>query len=157
VARNGQTAGAGGIERQTVKNKRQLADNANIDANSWRWPRRSPPRLHGEAQQAIERARWLWRGLQLTFKEGIFGSVEKAGFTFLITDLELGMTLTRIASDASEDLEKRARNRANARRAYDAVCRISHHASLDHEQRQEVDAKLAGLRSALEQLGEVFA
>lgn len=87
----------------------------------------------------------------------ILEQVEKTGATFLITDLDLAMTLTRIASDAAEDSEKRDRNRANARRAYDTVSQISDHASLAVEDRKFVYEKLLELRSALEQLGETFA
>lgn len=47
--------------------------------------------------------------------------IEETGATFLITDLDLAMTLTRIAGNSAEDSEKRNRNRANARRAYDSV------------------------------------
>ena len=82
---------------------------------------------------------------------------EKTGAAFLITDLEVAMTLVHIAESAAEDSEKRNRNRANARHAYDAVSRISSHAVLTDDERQEVDEKLAELRSALQGLGEVFA
>ena len=67
------------------------------------------------------------------------------------------MTLVCIASDAGEDSEKRIRNQANARHAYDDVSRISLHASLTDKERQEVGNKLAGLRTALQRLGEDFA
>ena len=67
------------------------------------------------------------------------------------------MTLTRIAEDAAQDSEKRSRNLAIARHAYDDVSRISRHASPADDERQNVDGKLAELRSALEQLGEVFS
>lgn len=83
--------------------------------------------------------------------------LERAGFSFLMTDLELGLTLTRVASSAREASEKRNRNRTNARRAYDAVWRISRHAFLNSDERQEVTEKLSELKAALEQLGEVFA
>jgi hypothetical protein len=83
--------------------------------------------------------------------------IEKTGATFLITDLDVAMTFTRIAGDAAQDSEKRNRNLANARHAYDDVSRMSHHASLTDNERQNVDDKLAELRSALEQQGEVFA
>ena len=83
--------------------------------------------------------------------------IEETGATFLITDLDVAMTLARIAGGAAEDSEKRSRNRANARHAYDAVSRISHRALLTGDERRAVDEKLAELRSALEQLGDVFA
>ena len=104
-----------------------------------------PKKQIGKIQDSVKRAR-----LRL-------GQIKKTGATFLITDLGLAMTLTRIASGAGEDSEKRIRNQASARRAYDQVSRISHHATLTVNERQNVDAKLVKLRSALETLGEVFA
>ena len=83
--------------------------------------------------------------------------IERTGATFFITDLDLAMTLTHVAGDAAKDSGKRNRNMANARHAYDDISRISHHASLTENERQDVNDKLAELRSALEQLGEVFA
>jgi hypothetical protein len=82
--------------------------------------------------------------------------IEQTGTTFFLTDLDLAMTMTRIASGAPKDSEKRARNQANARHAYDSISRISHHAVLTDTERNDVDAKLAELRSALQQLGEKF-
>jgi hypothetical protein len=67
------------------------------------------------------------------------------------------MTLIRIAATAPKDSERRTRNRAKARRAYDDISRISRRAGLTAIERQQVNDKLAELRSALEQLGEVFA
>src|SRR5215470_3107036 len=63
--------------------------------------------------------------------------IEKTGATFLITDLRLAMTLTHIASEADVESEKRARNQANARHAYDDVSRISLHVSLTNNERQD--------------------
>lgn len=85
-----------------------------------------------------------------------FDQIAQTAATFLITDLGVAMTLIRIAGNAAEGSEKRNRNRANARRAYDAVSRISAHVFLAADDRQVVDERLAELRSALEQLGEVF-
>ena len=92
----------------------------------------------------------------MTFNEDVLRRTEKAGFQFFITDLELAITLAQIASDAQEDSEKRERNRSNAREAYDTIRRISSHAVLTDEQREQVNDKLEVLRSALEKLGEVF-
>jgi len=83
--------------------------------------------------------------------------IEKTGTTFLLTDMDMALTLTRIASDAPEDSERKSRNLANARRAYDEVSRISRRARLSYNERKDVDEKLAELRSALRQLGEEFA
>ena len=108
------------------------------------WPD-MPRKQIGTRQKAVTRAR---RRL---------GQIQRTGAKFLTTDLDLAMTLTRIAGDADTDSKKRNRNQANARQAYNDVSRISHHASLTDNERLDVDSKLAELRSALEQLGEVFA
>ena len=84
------------------------------------------------------------------------GRIAKTGATFLTTDLELAMTLTRIAFRASANSGKRIRNQSNARHAYNEISRLSRHASLTDKERQDVDDKLAKLRSALERLGESF-
>lgn len=89
-------------------------------------------------------------------RDGTLPRTEEVGATFLITDLDLAMTLTRIAGDAAEGSEKRNRNKANARRAYDSVSQISDHALLASDHRMIVEEKLVELRSALQQLGEVF-
>jgi hypothetical protein len=83
--------------------------------------------------------------------------IEKNGATFFLVDLDLAMTLTHIASSAPESSEKRARNQANAREAYDEISRISRGTGLLDSERKDVEAKLAELRSALQELGEEFA
>lgn len=93
----------------------------------------------------------------MTSKKDVLTKTEKAGFHFFISDLDLAITLTRIASDSQEDSEKRGRNQANARQAYDTISRISARAVLNEEERQQVKEKLNQLRSALERLGEVFS
>jgi hypothetical protein len=87
----------------------------------------------------------------------VLEEIEKAGAMFFITDLELALTLTRIAGDAAENSATKARNQANARHAYDEISRISYGAVLTDNDRGDVANKLAELRSALEQLGEKFA
>ena len=93
----------------------------------------------------------------MTFNKDVLARTEKAGFDFFISDLDLAMTLARIASDSQEDSEKRERNQANARQAYDTISRISARAVLSDKERQEVKEKLNQLKSALERLGEVFS
>lgn len=83
--------------------------------------------------------------------------LQNTGATFFLTDVDLAMTLTRIASNSPKDSKKRSRNQANARRAYDEVCRISRGTVLSENDRNDVEEKLAELRSALRQLGEEFA
>ena len=88
--------------------------------------------------------------------DNILDRIEKTGFEFLLTDLNLAMTMTRIASDSMEDREKKSRNQENARKAYDAVLHLSRKAMLNEHEQGEVNGKLSKLRSALEALGEVF-
>ncbi len=80
----------------------------------------------------------------------------RTGFTFFIADIELAMTLVRIAAHSDEESEKKARNRQNARRAYDTILRLSTAAVLNDEERAEVDEKLRQLKSSLEGIGERF-
>jgi hypothetical protein len=111
--------------------------------------------LIAEAQAAIERARrHQVRTEQISRNSHLIG---KLGFNFLITDLELGMTFARIASNAHEASGKRTRNKANARRAYDVISRLNHRVLLSGHEREKVELKLANLRLALEELGEILS
>jgi len=58
--------------------------------------------LISKAQRTIEHA----RSLKARTDTLLSPRSDKAGFTFLITDLDLAMTLTRIASHARKDSEK---------------------------------------------------
>ena len=62
------------------------------------------------------------------------------GLEFVKTDLEMGITFSRLALDAHDE-NKRAGNRANARKAYDAVLRQSEKLILTPAQSDEIDAK----------------
>jgi hypothetical protein len=53
--------------------------------------------------------------MELKQDDSILNRFERTGFEFLISDLELAMTLVRIAANAGKDPEKKARNRQNAR------------------------------------------
>jgi hypothetical protein len=77
-------------------------------------------------------------------------------FNFLLADLGLGLTFTRIASDAAVGSEKRTRNQANAKKVYDAMSRFSPHLSLTKDEREGIEVDLDELKLALERLGEVF-
>jgi hypothetical protein len=88
--------------------------------------------------------------------KNILDRLEKTAFEFLLTDLNLAMTMARIASDSLDDPEKKTRNLENARKAYDAVLHLSSKSKLSESERGEVNGKLGNLRSSLEALGEVF-
>ena len=72
---------------------------------------------------------------------------------FLRTELSTGLTLSRLALDARRQ-DKANRNRANARKAYDAVLRFMPKASLSVDETSEVNSKLQELKSQLKLLGE---
>ena len=72
---------------------------------------------------------------------------------FLRSELQTGLTLTKIASDATWRA-KTERNRANARKAYDAVLRFSPRVSLSQDEKSEIKIKLDQLRTQLKMLGE---
>lgn len=74
----------------------------------------------------------------------------------LKTDLETALTFVRIAREAGEDAEKKRRNQANARKAYDSVLHYEKRLDLSADERRELAEKLKRLKSALIDLGEVF-
>ncbi len=74
----------------------------------------------------------------------------------VLLDLRVGLTLAKLALDAQAGSETRLRNRTNARKAYDYVMKFRNKASFAAAEEQMIDAGLAQLKSALEQLGESF-
>lgn len=82
--------------------------------------------------------------------------LENTGFTFLISDLELGLTLAQIAMGSGSNTDKRKRNQHNARRAYDTILKLAERVVLTGIQRSELNNVAARLKSRLESLGEVF-
>jgi hypothetical protein len=78
---------------------------------------------------------------------------DAVGLQFLRTELTMGLTFARIALEARTE-SKFERNRANARKAYDALLHFTPGTSLSAEEAQEIGASTAQLKSALQQLGE---
>jgi hypothetical protein len=74
---------------------------------------------------------------------------------FIQTDLELGVTFADMAAEALNG-GKRARNKRNARRAYDTVFLSFSRLSLKGPIEREIRERLAYLRLRLESLGESF-
>lgn len=72
---------------------------------------------------------------------------------FLRSELDTGLTLSRIAMQADHQ-NKAARNRLNAKKAYDTVIRFMPRVSLSREESREIKSKLNDLRSCLQRLGE---
>ena len=85
-----------------------------------------------------------------------FETNNRLRFEALMTDSRVGFTFAHLASKAAAGSEKRIRNQANARKAYDAVLSGSRKMSLSEDERQELTAGLDKLRFALEVLGEQF-
>jgi len=80
-------------------------------------------------------------------------SMENVGIEFLRAEALAGLTFSKIALQ-SRYQEKKDRNRAKARKAYDTLLRFMprHHAT--SEAWVEIRAKVAELKSNLQQLGE---
>jgi hypothetical protein len=89
-------------------------------------------------------------------QENAFDRVQRSGFDFLMVDLDTALALARIASHARNDPERRDRTRHIARYAYESVLRLREKLHLTEDRTAELDDKLLKLRSALEDLGEVF-
>jgi len=77
------------------------------------------------------------------------------GLEFVRTDLETGITFSRLALDA-DDEDKRARNRANARKGYNTALRQWEKLLLTPAESAEIGAKFNHLKANLEKLGEVL-
>jgi hypothetical protein len=75
---------------------------------------------------------------------------------FLKIDADTGLTFVWIASGSADALPKKARNQANARKAYDCVLTWTRRLVLGELDRQEIGEKLAQLKTALQGLGEKF-
>ena len=75
------------------------------------------------------------------------------GLEFLRTELATGVTFAKIVLE-TKDESKVGRNRANARKAYDAVLHFMPGTALSAEEAQELEARVAQLKSALQRLGE---
>ena len=80
--------------------------------------------------------------------------LSQAGYEFLMSDLAVALTLTRIASRSAADSDKRLRNVHNARRAYDTVRKLAERVSLTGSQLQNLVEKLQAVKSALEKVGK---
>jgi hypothetical protein len=92
----------------------------------------------------------------MTVPENTFDRVERSGFDLLMTDVDVALTLTKIAADAADNSEKRQRNQQNARHAYDTVLRLRRKMQLTPREDADLKDKIRELRTALENLGEVF-
>jgi hypothetical protein len=76
-----------------------------------------------------------------------------AGTEFIRAELLSGLTRARIAQNTVNEL-KRDRNRVEARKAYDAILRFLPQTSLSHDEKEQIDSRVAELRFVLVCLGE---
>lgn len=83
-------------------------------------------------------------------------SINQAGVDFAKNDAACGLTFAEIALRASDQSEARSRNKANARKAYDAVTYWRRRLRFSDADAGWLDQKLAELRSILESMGEKF-
>ena len=88
--------------------------------------------------------------------ESLANQIKSTAFSFLLTDLQLALTMIGLASDPHDDSKNRSRNRENARRAYDSVLRLSSKMALSKDERKKLERKLDEVKSGLERLGERF-
>jgi hypothetical protein len=88
--------------------------------------------------------------------ERLRNSLNQNSLEFLNTDIETALILAAIARNASRGSDKRERNIANARRAYDAITRLAKRVKVTPEQAELLDHKLEKLKTSLQQLGETF-
>ena len=82
--------------------------------------------------------------------------LNKTAVQVLTTDLDAGLTFAKIAEQDGNDADKRHRNQANARKAYDSVVHYKERLETTAEQKQDLDVKLKLLKAALKRLGEKF-
>ncbi len=79
-----------------------------------------------------------------------------AGAGAVMTELRVGLTFVKVALEARAGSEKRVRNRIQARKAYDTIVKFRNRFSFTPADEQAINAGLAQLKSALEQLGDFF-
>ena len=80
-------------------------------------------------------------------------SVNHRRLEFLRSEIHTGLTLSKIALEAAHE-EKRQRNRANARRAYDSLMHFMPSVFVDDKEAYEIKAGVAQLVAQLQKLGE---
>lgn len=82
--------------------------------------------------------------------------LKRSGLEFLLNDIEMALTFVRVARAADNDPAKNFRNRANARRAYVVVQKLTARLDFSPEEQSKINKKLRMLKIELEALGEHF-
>jgi hypothetical protein len=83
-------------------------------------------------------------------------AVSAVSVAFLSSDLDLAMTMVQIARLEPEGSNKRTRNQASARKAYDTVQHLKELLIRSAAEERLLLRKLDELKSALVQMGESF-
>lgn len=81
------------------------------------------------------------------------------GLSFLKTEVATGLTFAKAAMDSKDDSDRRLRNQANARKAYDTIVNWMARFSSSEAVRidiEELEPELTELREALAELGEAL-
>lgn len=86
----------------------------------------------------------------------IESKLRRTGIEFLSEDLQAALTFAQLARSADPGSEKKLRNIANARKAYEVVKKLAGRLHLSPEQQTDLDEKLRNLKTELEDLGEHF-
>jgi hypothetical protein len=81
---------------------------------------------------------------------------QQIGAMFLQTELNTGLTFAWIALTSPDRSDKIARNRANARAAYDTLVRFKDSIYLTAEQSSHFESGFTRLQEKLRELGEVI-
>jgi hypothetical protein len=84
----------------------------------------------------------------------IRGELRKAGADFVQTELEASLTFAEAALSAGNDVAKRERARANARKGYDTLERFRQRFPVPPSAERKFDERLRELKAALKSLGE---
>jgi hypothetical protein len=78
----------------------------------------------------------------------------QAGFAFLQTEVQLGLTFLGLAQRAGEDHAKADRNVANARKAYDALLHFVEVVEMTDEQYAELQTGIDKIAMGLKAAGD---
>ena len=80
---------------------------------------------------------------------------DRSALAFLNAEFHTGMAMSRVALLARSQ-EKKERNRANARKAYDSILHYLPGSHLTAREANDFETKLEELRAILKSLGEVI-
>ena len=83
----------------------------------------------------------------------LMDEIRKTGVNFLKTEVAMGLSFAKSAMESKEGSDKRSRNTAHARKAYDTISRQGGSKAIQIDL-QELEPKLTELKKALGQLGQ---